>query len=382
MMGKGHKHEELVEGIYDAADDPRGFAPVLERIAEMLRASAGQTFVIPTTGLPPESHHFGSDEGSFETYERVWKHQDPRFAIAMAKPGDLHSDVAVIDAKVFERSALYNEALAPYDVRYTLFGNFAVSPDLLLATAFMRPKRYDAFDEAEKARLRALVPHLSRAARLRRVVGALRAELDDLRRALDVVPLPIAVLDASGKVICANASAHERFGARDGLRTERSTLTACVPSEQRELAAAIANAAALADVDTRKSATSGSATTVTVSSAFGSIGVVLFPLRATNAVRERGAASARVLALIHDPSKIVRVDRRLTAELHGLTPTEAELAASLAEGRTLADFAAARGSSEATARTHLKRILDKTQTKRQADLVRLLLTGVAMHHLR
>jgi len=65
-----------------------------------------------------------------------------------------------------------------------------------------------------------------------------------------------------------------------------------------------------------------------------------------------------------------------------LTPTEAELAAALAEGRTLAEFAEARGCSEQTGRTHLKRILEKTGTSRQADLVRVLLTGAAMHQVR
>jgi DNA-binding CsgD family transcriptional regulator len=113
-----------------------------------------------------------------------------------------------------------------------------------------------------------------------------------------------------------------------------------------------------------------------------SVSVALLPLRRRNELGVRATDAARVLALVHHPTRVIRIDRLLIAEQHGLTATEAELAAQLAEGRTLTELANARGTSEQTARTHLKRILDKTETRRQADLVRLLLTGPAVHALR
>jgi len=105
-------------------------------------------------------------------------------------------------------------------------------------------------------------------------------------------------------------------------------------------------------------------------------------LRPRNALRGEGSRTARVLAVIHDPRRIVRLQPALLAKVHGLTKTEAALAAALAAGRTVASFAIGQGSSEHTARTHMKRILEKTGTKRQADLVRVLLTGVAAYLAR
>ena len=67
------------------------------------------------------------------------------------------------------------------------------------------------------------------------------------------------------------------------------------------------------------------------------------------------------------------------ARIYGLTAKEAELAVALAAGGTLSEFAAERGCSELTARTHLKRILSKTGFVRQSELVRALLTGAVMH---
>lgn len=86
-----------------------------------------------------------------------------------------------------------------------------------------------------------------------------------------------------------------------------------------------------------------------------------------------GAADiARVRALLPHICRVIRLRDLLHAMCSKLDD--------LAEGRTLAEFAEVRGCSEQTARTHLKRILDKTQTKRQADLVRVLLSGAALHH--
>jgi len=58
-----------------------------------------------------------------------------------------------------------------------------------------------------------------------------------------------------------------------------------------------------------------------------------------------------------------------------LTPAEARLAADLADGLTLEESAERSSTQVATARTHLKRIFAKTRTRRQSELVRLLLRG-------
>jgi len=218
--------------------------------------------------------------------------------------------------------------------------------------------------------------------RLRHIVRSLRADIVDLRRALDCVTSAVAILDRAGKVLCANAAAEELFGRRDGLHTSKGTLSASSPTEASALHAAIAEAAKTADARMWEPPRAELAPCVTVSRADGvPVAVTFLPLRPRNVVREDSQA-ARVLAIFHDPRKLIRIDPELASKLHGLTTTEAALAASLAEGSSLAEFAHARGCSEQTARTHLKRLLEKTRTHRQADLVRVLLTGAAMHHVR
>src|SRR5947208_2110656 len=58
----------------------------------------------------------------------------------------------------------------------------------------------------------------------------------------------------------------------------------------------------------------------------------------------------------------------------GLTPAEARLALHLVTGETLRSAAAKLSISYETARTQLKNIFNKTKTRRQAELVILILT--------
>lgn len=63
---------------------------------------------------------------------------------------------------------------------------------------------------------------------------------------------------------------------------------------------------------------------------------------------------------------------------YALTSAEAELLAALVRGETVRDYASRRDISQSTARSHLKRVLHKTDTHRQTDLVRLVLGASAL----
>ena len=59
------------------------------------------------------------------------------------------------------------------------------------------------------------------------------------------------------------------------------------------------------------------------------------------------------------------------------TPAESRVMMLLVQGMAPAEVAETLGISLPTARTHLARLLDKTGTNRQADLVRLAMSALA-----
>jgi DNA-binding CsgD family transcriptional regulator len=62
-------------------------------------------------------------------------------------------------------------------------------------------------------------------------------------------------------------------------------------------------------------------------------------------------------------------------EVFGLTPTEAKLAAALCRGACLSDVAIELAIGLSTVRSHLKSVMLKTNTRRQAELVALLFSA-------
>ena len=84
-------------------------------------------------------------------------------------------------------------------------------------------------------------------------------------------------------------------------------------------------------------------------------------------------ARPRTILFITDPEATVDLRRRQLGEDFGLTPAEAAVAVEVLEADGLQAAAGRLGISLATARTHLAHVFDKTGTRRQAQLVRLLL---------
>lgn len=66
-----------------------------------------------------------------------------------------------------------------------------------------------------------------------------------------------------------------------------------------------------------------------------------------------------------------------TADSFGLTAAERRLLGLLSRGMSLPGAATSLGVARTTARTHLQRIFDKTGSRRQADLMRLVTMGSA-----
>ena len=79
--------------------------------------------------------------------------------------------------------------------------------------------------------------------------------------------------------------------------------------------------------------------------------------------------------VVVDPDRGYEVDEDRVGRFYGLTAAEARLTTFLARGRRLDEAAEDLGITYETARTHLKRIFNKTGAGRQTELVRLVLCG-------
>jgi DNA-binding CsgD family transcriptional regulator len=106
------------------------------------------------------------------------------------------------------------------------------------------------------------------------------------------------------------------------------------------------------------------------------LSLIVAPLpRPAMAVVDRGAT---VLVCATDLEAGVNLPEDRLRDLFGLTSGEARVALALLEGAAPREAAGALGVSFFTVRTHLARIFHKTDTNRQAELVRLMMRAVGV----
>jgi DNA-binding CsgD family transcriptional regulator len=235
----------------------------------------------------------------------------------------------------------------------------------------------DGFFEPEHVRrAHALAPHLVRAgeiARQLRVAGDLTTALAG---AADESPHGVVVLDQRGLVGFTSDKAGQILSHGDGIAIRCSRLAAAAPAAHRSLSEAIHDAAVSPKLGSAPRATFVSIPRHSLARPYQ---LLVCPIPARSREESFGAwdPEAAVLVLISDPSAERRPDEEALRLLFGLTPALARLAAALAMGATLAEYAEARGITVGTARNQLKELFARTATSRQAELVRLLLSGIA-----
>jgi DNA-binding CsgD family transcriptional regulator len=83
------------------------------------------------------------------------------------------------------------------------------------------------------------------------------------------------------------------------------------------------------------------------------------------------------LVLVCDPDPVTALDAEILRAMYGMARAEAATATGLASGKTPAEIACDTGTSVETVRTHVKRAMSKTETRRQAELIAVVLHSPA-----
>jgi len=102
------------------------------------------------------------------------------------------------------------------------------------------------------------------------------------------------------------------------------------------------------------------------------LAVLTFPLASATVLLGDHSAPCAVI-FVKDPDATEMPSSDVLMRQFGLTRREAELALAVTQGGGLGAAAREIGVSISTARTHLQRVFEKTNPRRQAELIRLIL---------
>ncbi len=187
---------------------------------------------------------------------------------------------------------------------------------------------------------------------------------------LDALPQGVVLLSGASRVLGVNRAARRILASGDGLGVQAGVLRAADGAECRDLHDLVASQGAANGSAPAK----GGGEARRVSRPSGARPLELWVQPVGPNPPEPGA---RVALFVTDPEETIELPASRLRSLYGFTPTEARVAAKIAGGLSPESVGAAIGVQANTVRMHLKRIFAKTGTRRQSELVRLLLSGPA-----
>jgi DNA-binding CsgD family transcriptional regulator len=300
-------------------------------------------------------------------YNEYYRHID--YVLAAVETGPVGLIRSGSELVALKRGSEFDaDWMRPYQMDDGLFVRLT---DGAMPTCFLvaAPKRSESFDTPERVKLvSALIPHLQQSLRTRDKLASLAQQTVDLVGALAAVRHGVIIVGSGWWVINLNTAAEHILRAEDGLKMSAARIAATSTHAEHKLNHALH--AALTDNGSQ--IRSGRSFVCERPSGKRPYVVHVLPLHHT--APDEISSEARALVLIIDPDQEPEPAAALLRHLYGLTIAEADIALHIARGANLTEISDQLSVSITTVRKHLQHVYDKTDTHRQAELVRLLLT--------
>lgn len=370
MIEPFSRHEvlEIAGLIQDAALDPPRWQDVLMRLVRQLDGIAGGMWLNdPVRGTAVPIAHTGLDPSYTDRYSQHFLFVDPVFRIKSRLPvGRAVSTSMLMRQDTFTRTEFYNDWFRPQGFHDAIGAAVHRQAERFTWLSIVRP-RGTVTTAREVEAFAGLVPHMVRSLNVAHRLDMLADHQQALRDALAAITHAVMLVDRHGRLVFANAAAEALLKSRQSLTVRQGRVKACDAAIDADVQAALARALSDARDDHR-------GITELAVPRRGLRPLVLSIVPAPGRTADRMDTDRRVAALILAADPRSRPWSRLEGiiQAYGLTPAEGKMLDALIDGVRLNEAAERLGIGRATAKTHLNRILAKTGTTRQSELVRLV----------
>lgn len=358
----------LIETIYAAVEQPNLWSEVMEGIAEAVRGESTTMFA-----MLPREQLFSMARTDPATMQQYISHYASVNVIShscdkMFPDGTVRYSHIAMPGRELEKTEFYNDFFRPNNMHHS-FGIKIPLGDL--APVYMscqRPKAAEAFTEREGLVYETLMPHLQRALMLYVNFAQARSNVQGLESALDSLGHAVFGLDRRGRVILSNRQAEAMAQAATAIRLEKGKLVSAFPEQNHRFQKCLSDAVA---VGAGMGVAPGNSLLLGGKSRKSPLRITAIPFMSS---LSGSSVQLAALVFVSDPSKNPQPRGAILTSLYALTPMEARVADLLLTGLEVRDVANSLSISVETARFHTKRVLTKTGTRRQTELMRLMLS--------
>ncbi len=377
-MSSHERMLSVIEAFYDAALDETLWPSALKDLADVTGSQAASFWVLDGSETPrlPTFVCINFDIAAIREYLEQTAPMDPTVQYLVAHPRQpIVHDGLVISERDKDKHPYYDWHERLIDTRFRMVGQARLMPSMQAGVALHRRRKAGRYEPKDLDKFAVLHRHLERALAIGARIGSLSAMEKFGTEWLDGNSSAIFLLDDRKQVLFMNRAARVLVeSGSEGVNFSSAGVMLASRHHNDKLQSLIARA--LPRHGSREALTGGSMRSDRPS------GKRPFGIHVSPITCEHPALTLfrpAVCVIFTDPEQQPMLPlERFQAEF-GLTEAEARLAALVANGEDLRVAAEKLQITYGTARVRLSEIFQKTDTRRQAELVRLLLTTMVPH---
>lgn len=365
------REAQFLDALYLGVRDRAGFDASLELLGSLFDVTTA--ILLDFDAARPEvsaQATIGQFKGeAMQRYQRDFATLDPAPRAFMAQPaGTAIPTYRLLPEETRKPGVFFNEFFRPLGLEECLGGTLATTKGRFAMVGLQRTPDRDPFDDADIARLEALMPHLARALQLRRGFLELEGAAGAMSEICNRLAAGVVGLDEHGRSLFVNAAARKMAVVNDGLSIDRG-------GRLFALNRAASNRLAELENDVRSGGAGGIARAPRAAGR-PAYTIMVAPFFIDHGVDKGKSRPRGVMFVIHDPLLKLQSDAQTIGALFGLPKGTAHLVAAIAANEDLQAYAERVGISMNTVRYHLKAAYSRTGVRRQSELVRLVTTAL------
>ena len=365
----------VVEKIYDAAADANRWADALKHIMTLVGASGSGIHFGDSSAPdqnPTHQNMIGFSDffkSKLDAYVPIWTLQS---GLPFWNVGDVHHLPDILPREEFVNGRFYKDVIEP-DGQLDYIGMVALKEGTRYAPFSLATKVEDGLFSKRGVELVCLLsPHICRSAKIGLALELKSLHANMLETTLDTLGAGVFLVNRDGKVLFMNRAAEQQVKRSNSLNIINNRL---VP---KDAAAARIFLSRFSRAETASTQIAHAVASIALPDDEGGLVASLLPLeQGYRQSLTTGPSPAAFAVFVQDPAVASPIPGEGFAKLYGLTHAELRITLAMAPGLGPRDTADMLGLSLPTVKTHLQKIFSKTGTKRQADLMQLLMRASA-----
>ena len=370
------RSSHIVSEIYEATIDASHWDYVVTMVTKLTRSNAACLYYINKEmeiassiaqyGLPEDQRiSFGDQCDSLDgMFAKGGSGSSEELRCIQFHPGS--NGAMPID------SALYQTWMQPNGIYYVGGAQVVDTKTHKAGLVILRKKSAGEWSDGDMRVIDEILPHMSRALKIHSEFTHLRLRQDALLKGLDRLVIGLILYDRNGQPVYINPTAKAIIETHPALDLQEGNLFLTNPEDEKNLRKTIVDTAAIDPDDSWKQSV---AIGITHPDVEAPLPILVTPMHAHLITSDLDYEGAKVAVFLSDPNLQQPISVDSLVSVYSLTPSEAQVAISLANGHSIDQIANQSHHSSHTIRSQLKSVFRKTGVSRQSELIKLLLTG-------